>query len=127
MAPAGPEFALGAVNDAQFGPLIMVAAGGTLVELLKDRVFSRAPVDSSQARRMVSRLRCSALLDGVRGAEPSDTASFINAIVRFSQLANDLKDSYEQIDVNPVIVAPGGCVAVDALVLLKRSSTAQQS
>ena len=37
MAPPGTEMALGIVNDAQFGPLVVVAAGGTLVEVLADR------------------------------------------------------------------------------------------
>ena len=123
MAPKGVEFALGAVNDAQFGPLVMVATGGTLIELLEDRVVSRAPVDRAQAERMVARLRFAPLLEGIRGGEAADTAGFITAIVRFSRLAHDLVDAYEQIDVNPVIVGPGGAMAVDALVLAKRSGT----
>ena len=123
MAPKGVEFALGAVNDAQFGPLVMVATGGSLIELLEDRVVSRAPVDRAQAERMVARLRFAPLLEGIRGGEAADTAGFITAIVRFSRLAHDLADAYEQIDVNPVIVGPGGAMAVDALVLTKRLGT----
>ena len=43
MAPAGVELALGCVVDADFGPLMMVGSGGTLVELLSDRRFALCP------------------------------------------------------------------------------------
>jgi hypothetical protein len=41
------------------------------------------------------------------------------AAERFSALAHALGDLIEEIDVNPLIVHPGGCVAVDALVVAR--------
>ncbi len=68
MAGPGVELALGVVHDAQFGPLVMVAAGGVLVEVLGDRRFALPPVDHRQALAMLDRLAVRRLLDGVRGA-----------------------------------------------------------
>src|SRR5207302_6226348 len=55
-APAGVELALGIVRDEQFGALVLVAAGGALIELLHDRVLGMPPIDLARARRMVDRL-----------------------------------------------------------------------
>lgn len=117
MAPAGIEVALGIVRDPTFGPLVLVAAGGILVELLHDRALAFPPLDEAGARRLVDRLKVRPLLDGVRGAEPSDVDALVRAISRLSVLAADLGDLLSALDVNPVIVSPTGCIAVDALVI----------
>jgi acyl-CoA synthetase (NDP forming) len=117
MAPEGVEVALGLVRDPTFGPLVLVAAGGILVEVLHDRALALPPFDEVGARRLIDRLRVRPLLDGVRGARPGDVDSLAAAASRLSVLATDLGDLLEALDVNPVIVSPDGCVAVDALVL----------
>ncbi len=117
MAPPGVEVALGIVRDPTFGPLVMVAAGGILVELLKDRVLALPPVDPARALALIDRLRSRAILDGVRGAPASDVAALADAVSRLSVLAMDLGEHIDALDVNPVIVSPQGCVAVDALVI----------
>jgi acyl-CoA synthetase (NDP forming) len=117
MAPTGVEVALGIVRDPTFGPLVLVAAGGVLVELMKDRQLALPPLDEHRARSLIDRLRSRPLLDGVRGAPAADVASLAFAISRLSVLAGDLGDLIAALDVNPMIVSPGGCVAVDALVI----------
>jgi succinyl-CoA synthetase beta subunit len=117
MAPAGVEVALGAVRDPQFGPLVLVAAGGVLVEVLKDRRLALPPLDEIRARRLVDRLAIRPLLDGVRGQPAADVGALTRAIVALSWLAHDLGEHLDALDVNPLICGPGGCVAVDALVV----------
>jgi hypothetical protein len=117
MAGPGVELALGVVHDAQFGPLVMVAAGGVLVEVLGDRRFALAPVDRRQALAMLDRLAVRRLLDGVRGAPPADLDAVADAVVNLSTLAVDLGPSLAALDVNPLIAGADGCVAVDALVI----------
>jgi acetate---CoA ligase (ADP-forming) len=117
MAPRGVEMHLGIVRDVQFGPLVLVAAGGVLVELLADRRLALAPLDEARARAMVDRLQTRRLLDGVRGAPAADVDALIGAVVAMSRLAADLGDHVDAIDANPVICGPDGCVAVDALVV----------
>jgi hypothetical protein len=117
MAPSGVEIALGVVRDAQFGPLVLVAAGGVLVEVLQDRRLGLPPMDETRAQRLIDGLRVRPLLDGVRGVPAADVASLASAVVALSWLANDLGEQLEALDVNPVICGPSGCVAVDALVI----------
>jgi acyl-CoA synthetase (NDP forming) len=117
MASPGVEIALGIVRDPQFGPLVVVGAGGVLVEVLKDRRLAMPPLDDARARSMVDRLDVRPLLEGVRGQPPADVDALIGAIVGLSWLAHDLGDHLEALDANPVICSPDGCVAVDALVI----------
>ncbi|MHB1553773.1 MAG: acetate--CoA ligase family protein [Acidimicrobiales bacterium] len=123
MVERGIEIALGVVEDADFGPLVVVAAGGTLVELLGDRQLALAPLDDWRARRLLQRLRCYPLLRGFRGSEPVDEDALVAAVVRLSALACDLAGSLGALDVNPLVVGPRGCVAVDALVVPPKRST----
>jgi acyl-CoA synthetase (NDP forming) len=116
MVPPGVEMALGIIVDPTFGPLVLVGAGGVLVEILHDRALALPPLDTIGARRIVDRLAVRPILDGVRGAEPADVDALANALARLSVLATDLGDVMAALDVNPVIVGPKGCVAVDALV-----------
>ncbi len=117
MAPKGVELALGVIRDPQFGPLVLVAAGGILVELLHDRRLAFPPLDEPRARSLIDGLATRPLLDGVRGAPASDVDAVASAVSRLSLLAADLGDLIEAVDVNPLIASPEGCVAVDALVI----------
>ncbi|MEP6973764.1 MAG: acetate--CoA ligase family protein, partial [Actinomycetota bacterium] len=112
MAPTGVEVAIGVVRDPQFGPLVLVAAGGVLVEVLHDHRLALPPLDQPRARALIDRLSMRSLLDGVRGAPPADVASLARAVSRLSVLAGDLGGLLDAVDVNPLIVAPEGCTAV---------------
>ena len=117
MAPPGVEVALGIVNDPQFGPLVLVGAGGVLVEVIKDRRLALPPLEEARARGLVDRLEIRPLLDGLRGQPPANVDALGRAIVALSWLAHDLGEHIEGLDANPMICGPTGCAAVDALVI----------
>ena len=117
MAPRGVELAFGCVVDPDFGPLVLVGAGGTLVEVLDDHVHAMAPFGPRQAQRLLARLKMRPLLDGVRGQAGAEMASLCESLSRFSLLCHRLGPQLSEADVNPMIAGPGGCVAVDALVV----------
>jgi acyl-CoA synthetase (NDP forming) len=121
MAPPGVEIALGIVRDPQFGPLVMVGAGGVLVEIMRDRGLAMPPVDEDRARSMVDRLKIRPLLDGVRGQPTVDFDALTRTIVAVSWLAHDLGEHVEALDANPIVCGTTGCVAVDALVIQRHS------
>jgi succinyl-CoA synthetase beta subunit len=116
MVESGIEMALGVAHDLQFGPLVMVAAGGVLIETLGDRRLALPPLDEVRAAKLIDRLDARPVLDGVRGAPPADVNALARALSRLSLLTRDLGALIGALDVNPVIVGPRGCVAVDALV-----------
>ncbi|HWA50203.1 MAG TPA: acetate--CoA ligase family protein, partial [Dongiaceae bacterium] len=120
MVGKGVELALGGLADAQFGMLLMLGAGGVLIEMMDDRAFALAPIDELEAERKLNGLKLRKLLDGVRGQPPVHLQSLIGTIARFSAMLADLDGLIAEIDVNPLIAGPKGCVAVDALIVPKK-------
>jgi acyl-CoA synthetase (NDP forming) len=114
-AAPGLELILSIRNDPQFGPFVMVGAGGTLVELLHDVASAPAPLTHEDAVRLVQSLRCSRLLGSWRGGPPRDVAAVVNSVERLSWLAHDLGNRLVDLEINPLIVgeAGAGACAVD--------------
>jgi acyl-CoA synthetase (NDP forming) len=114
---SGTELAVGIYRD-QLGPVVMVAAGGTLVEMLDDAAREMAPVSPAQAHGMISRLKASALLRGYRGADAADTDALAELIAAVSELAVAVPEIAE-LDLNPVFVSDAGALAADARCTLR--------
>jgi hypothetical protein len=89
--------------------------------VLKDAAVAKPPFDAAEARRLIDGLRLRPLLDGVRGAPAADVEALADALARFSSLAAAIGDRVEAIDVNPVLVRPDGVVAVDGLIVPRRT------
>ncbi len=121
MVSEGVEIALGTVNDAQFGPIVMIAAGGILVELLADKAVAMCPVSPGQAAEMIDSLKANRLLMGVRGKPAANRQALIDAIVKLSVIAYEFRDSIAEIDINPVLVNTDEALALDALILRKKT------
>ena len=112
--PPGTELALGIIRDHALGPLVVVGAGGVLVEYLADRAVALPPVGNEQAGRLVAGLRAAPLLRGVRGQGAADLGAVAAAVTAVSSIARELGDTVAALDVNPLICGPSGAVAVDA-------------
>jgi acetate---CoA ligase (ADP-forming) len=119
MTPPGVEIVLGVKNDRQFGPLIAAGLGGIMIELLGDTAVRLAPVNDQAARAMLASLKGHALLTGFRGKPGVDIDALVDTICRLSELAHDLSDIVDQIDVNPVIAGGSGVMAADALLVCR--------
>jgi acetyltransferase len=118
MVKDGVEAILGVTNDLLFGPAVMFGLGGIFAEVLKDVSFRLAPVTPSVAREMVEEIAGYPVLAGARGRPRADVGALVDAIVRLSALAIDLKDSISELDINPLFVFPvgRGVKAADALI-----------
>jgi succinyl-CoA synthetase beta subunit len=117
MGPGGVEIALGLVRDPVLGPLVVVAAGGLLIELIGDRAVALPPIDNERARRLIDRLKVRRLLEGARGQPAADIEAVLEAVVSIAVIAEELSDGIEALDVNPLVCGPWGVVALDALVV----------
>jgi len=118
-APAGTELALGIVRDPLLGPVVVVGAGGVLVEILRDRAVGVPPLDTAGAHRLLDRLAARPVLEGVRGAPAADLPAVAAAVVAVSAMAAELGDGIEALDVNPLRCGPFGAIALDALVIAR--------
>jgi acyl-CoA synthetase (NDP forming) len=116
------EVLLGYRVDRDVGALIMVAAGGVLTEIARDRSLRLAPIDLATAHEMIGEVRSLIALAGYRGRPAGDLDALAHAIVALSRLADDA--SIAEAEINPLIVreAGEGVVAVDALVKLARNA-----
>jgi acetate---CoA ligase (ADP-forming) len=110
------EVLVGYRVDRDVGPLVLIAAGGVLAEVARDRSIRLAPVELASAHEMLAELRGLAPLSGYRGRPKGDLAALARAIVALSQLAHD--PAVAEAEINPLIVQERGVVAVDALVKL---------
>ncbi len=109
------ELIAGAVQDANFGPTVMLGIGGIFAEALADVVFRLAPIEECDALEMIEDLRSQELLGALRG-EPPVCRSALARVVRGLAEAILREPDVVSIDVNPLIVSEGKPVAVDALV-----------
>jgi acetate---CoA ligase (ADP-forming) len=118
-AAPGTELVLGLVRDAALGPLLIVGAGGVLTEIFSERAVVLPPVTRSSARMVLAHLRLAAVLAGARGQPPADLDAIAAAITGLSDLAADLGDLLDALDINPLICGPSGAVAADVLAVIR--------
>jgi acetyl-CoA synthetase (ADP-forming) len=116
MVGAGVELIAGTRWDAEFGPLVLMGFGGTLVELVAEVRVACAPVAPAEVEAHLRSLRPWPLLVGHRGRPPADVAAAAEAIARISWLAVDLGPRLAELDVNPLIVRASGegAIVLDA-------------
>jgi acetyltransferase len=66
---------------------------------------------------MMAKTKVWKALQGVRGQKPADVAALEKAMIRFSWLVLE-QTAIKEIDINPLLVAPEGVIAMDARVAL---------
>lgn len=118
MIQDGIEAIVGVVRDPQFGPLLMVGSGGTLVELVRDTTFELCPLNQHQANEMIDRTQLKQLLAGFRGRAAGDRDALVNIMLKLAQLAMDCPEIAEM-EINPVMVQFEGAFAVDVRIRLE--------
>jgi acetyltransferase len=112
------ELILGLLRDSQFGPCVMLGLGGIMAEILSDAVFAPAPLTEQDALGLISRLRGQKILDGFRGEPPVKREELARILITLGNIGIQHPRIHE-IDINPLIIAQQGAVAVDATIILK--------
>ena len=126
MRSGSAELLAGLVQDELFGPLIALGPGGVLAELIGDAGVRIAPLTDVDAQELVLEGKTGALVRGYRGKPAADADAVVDVLHRLSALGEDLPEVAE-LDLNPLIVGPDGCVAVDARVRVKVTEVRPQT
>lgn len=113
------ELIIGLTSDPQFGTALVVGAGGTLTELLKDTVTLILPTTRAEIERALKTLKVWTLVEGFRG-KSGDQQSVFRAVEAVADFANTHRGLVEELDVNPLLVLKDGAVAVDALIKMRK-------
>ena len=113
------ELIIGLKTDPQFGPALVIGAGGVLTELLKDSVTLLLPTSQEEIIRALKSLKVWKLVEGFRG-KSGDQKAVIDAVMAVAAFAKAHSAHIEELDVNPLLVLPKGAVAVDALIRMRR-------
>jgi acetyltransferase len=116
--PHGRELLVGVIRDPVFGPVISFGAGGTAVEVMRDRAVALPPLNRFIARRLIAGTRVSRLLGEFRNLPAVDQTALEDLLVRVSEMVCELPHICEM-DINPLIVDEHGAVAVDARLVVE--------
>jgi acyl-CoA synthetase (NDP forming) len=116
----GLELLAGAYVDAEVGPLVLAGMGGTLTDVLDDRVLRVPPVTRVQARTQLEQLRCAPALHGFRGRPPLAADAAADVLVALGRLLRAFPEISE-VDLNPLLVTPQGVCVLDARIAVAAS------
>ena len=109
------EAFVGLVGETGIGPMALFGLGGVFVEALNRTAGRLAPFDSAMAREMIGEFAGTGILDGYRGGPAWNLEPVSQLLIAASPLVAGAVGWLETLDINPVIITPTGCVAVDAL------------
>jgi acyl-CoA synthetase (NDP forming) len=127
MVRGGVEVFAGVNRDPEFGLVLAFGLGGTLVEVLRDVTLRPLPLRQGDAEAMIAQTPIAAkILQGVRGAAPADIEALAANLYALADFAWANRDFIDEVDVNPIKVFSRGkgCVAIDALIVPRRSAAA---
>ena len=113
------EILIGIRRSDAFGQVLVLASGGTLVELVRDSRTLLLPTDRASVAEALASLKISKLLDGFRGRPAGDREAAIDAVLTVAAYAQAKRDSLEELEVNPLLVTPDGVAAVDVLLRIR--------
>ncbi|MBH1965188.1 MAG: acetate--CoA ligase family protein [Comamonadaceae bacterium] len=113
-ARADSEVLIGTKWDTQYGPMLMIGIGGTLVELLQDTALLPADSDARSIERAIRGLRLFPLLDGYRGKPKANLGALVDMALRFGRMATQLGERLAECEANPVMVSGDQVIVADA-------------
>lgn len=115
------ELLIGAKKDPNFGPVVLFGMGGIYTEIFKDRAIGLPPMNRLIVQRLLEQTRIYKILKGYRGRPGVNMDQLEELILRLSQLMVDFPE-IKELDMNPVIVKNSELFAIDARILLEKTT-----
>ncbi len=118
MSARGVELIVGARNDPEWGPVILIGFGGVLAEAIHDVRLIAADLPEDAIIAELLSLKSAALLKGFRNITRRDVAAVAKIIAKVGALLR-AAPQISEIDINPVMVygEGEGALALDALIV----------
>ncbi len=106
------ELLIGIVHDPVFGPVISFGAGGTSVEVTRDRSMALPPLNEFLIDRMISHTRIAQMLGNYRNMPPIPLDKLKSLLLRISELVSEVPE-IQELDLNPVIADENDITVAD--------------
>lgn len=116
--PHARELFLGVVQDEIFGPVVSFGAGGTAVEVLRDRAVALPPLNEHLARSLIGKTRVARLLQAFRNLPPIDEKALVRVLLRVSEMVCELPQILA-LDINPLSADGQGVMVLDARMIVQ--------
>lgn len=114
---SGRELMVGMLTDPIFGPAVSLGMGGTLVEILQDKVVALPPLNQYMIEQMIDGSKAGRYLQQFRHLPAANRQALIDVMLNVSLLVSEMPDIAE-LEINPLIVDERGAIAVDAQIRL---------
>jgi hypothetical protein len=92
---------------------VLAGLGGTLTDILDDRVLRVPPRSRAEALLQLQELRCAPALRGFRGIPPLAVDAAADVLVGLGRLL-DACPEIREVDLNPVLLTAAGSWVLDA-------------
>jgi acetyltransferase len=103
----GQEVIVGAVRDAQFGPVLLFGSGGQEVEGLGDVALALAPLTHGDVQHLLAHTWAGRRLRGFRQHPPADSQAVTRALALVGELLRQVPELAE-FEINPLRVGVEG-------------------
>jgi hypothetical protein len=113
------EAFIGTQNGTEVGDVIVAGLGGILVELTRRVVGRRLPLTAIDVDDVLDEFGGDTVFRGIRGGGPWDRAGVAAAVHGAAALSQRASSWLHSMDINPLICNAEGCVAVDALMIVR--------
>lgn len=113
----GRELLIGVSRDPGFGPIITFGAGGTAVEVLRDRAVALPPLNRFLAESLIRHTRTAKLLEAHRDLPPVNMDALVQGLIRVSEMVCELPQITEM-DINPLVADANGVIALDCRIVV---------
>lgn len=125
-SPNDRELMIGVIRDVVFGPVISFGAGGSFVEVIRDRALALPPLNGFIADRLISQTKIFKILGKFRNMPAVNLKMLVNALLHVSEMVCELPSICEM-DINPIVINDKDMIVLDARIVINNKGVADFS